>query len=85
MITSSRKLHVRWPPEIVIKGWTEGMALEMKTSCETCGRAMGPGDEAFICSYECSFCGDCTAEMAAVCPNCGGELLRRPRRPAMTG
>ena len=27
------------------------MALEMKGSCEKCGRPMGHGDEAFICSY----------------------------------
>ena len=60
------------------------MALEMRASCEKCERAMGHGDEAYICSYECSFCGDCTAEMGAICPNCGGELLRRPRRQAKT-
>ena len=35
---------------------------------------------AFICSYECTFCGDCSADMDHVCPNCGGELVRRPRR-----
>ncbi len=54
--------------------------LEMKTACEKCGEEMGLGDEAYICSYECSFCTDCTESMHAVCPNCGGELLRRPRR-----
>ncbi len=58
------------------------MPLEMRENCEKCGRALGHGDEAYICSYECSFCGGCTAEMAGVCPNCGGELLRRPRREA---
>ena len=60
------------------------MALEMKQACEKCGRATSHGDEAYICSYECNFCGDCTAEMEGVCPNCGGELLRRPRRRAKT-
>jgi len=35
---------------------------------------------AFICSHECTFCGDCSADMDHVCPNCGGELVRRPRR-----
>jgi hypothetical protein len=39
-----------------------------------------PKDGAFICSYECTFCPACTDEMKSVCPNCGGELLRRPRR-----
>ena len=54
--------------------------LEMKAACEKCGGALGHEDEAYVCSYECSFCKDCTESMDAVCPNCGGELLRRPRR-----
>lgn len=61
------------------------MALEMRNACEKCGRTLGHGDEAYICSYECSFCGDCTKEMAGICPNCGGELLRRPRRQVKSG
>ena len=56
------------------------MALEMKAACETCAAALGHGDEAYICSFECTFCDACTEEMDNVCPNCGGELLRRPRR-----
>lgn len=56
------------------------MALEMKPACEKCGAALPADGDAFICSYECSFCGPCTESMAGVCPNCGGELLRRPRR-----
>jgi hypothetical protein len=35
---------------------------------------------AFICSFECTFCADCTDEMDELCPNCGGELLDRPAR-----
>jgi uncharacterized protein len=36
-----------------------------------------------ICSFECTFCRDCaTAALAGSCPNCGGELVARPRRPA---
>ncbi len=58
------------------------MALEMKVRCEKCDAALGRESEAYICSYECTFCTACTREMAAVCPNCGGELLRRPRREA---
>lgn len=56
------------------------MALEMKSGCEKCGLALGATDEAYICSYECTFCAKCTAEMRHVCPNCSGELLRRPGR-----
>jgi hypothetical protein len=36
-----------------------------------------------ICTFECTFCVDCaTHRLAGICPNCGGELVRRPRRPA---
>ena len=56
------------------------MALEMKDRCERCARALEWRSEAHICSYECTFCGDCCAAMDAICPNCGGELLHRPRR-----
>ncbi|HEV2414408.1 MAG TPA: DUF1272 domain-containing protein [Candidatus Dormibacteraeota bacterium] len=52
----------------------------MRSKCERCGRALEAGSVAFICSYECTFCEDCSKEMSAVCPNCGGELVRRPRR-----
>ena len=57
------------------------MALEMKEKCEKCGNA-SPEDsaEVFICSYECTFCGKCAEKMGAVCPNCSGELVKRPRR-----
>ena len=54
--------------------------LEMRTGCERCQAPLAADGEAFICAYECTFCADCTAAMAATCPNCGGELVRRPRR-----
>jgi hypothetical protein len=53
--------------------------LEMRGECERCGQALPPDAEATICVYECTFCEPCTDEMDAVCPNCGGELVRRPR------
>jgi len=55
------------------------MALLMKPECKKCGRVLDPKAEAYICTYECTFCRECTEAMAAVCPNCGGELVRRPR------
>ena len=51
----------------------------MKAACERCESALAPADETYICTFECTFCPACTAEMAHVCPNCGGELVRRPR------
>ncbi len=56
------------------------MALQMKPTCETCHHALPHEAEAYICSYECTFCATCTTHMAARCPNCSGELIRRPRR-----
>ena len=56
------------------------MALEMRTTCEKCGASLAPDVEAFICSYECTFCPACSAGMRHTCSNCGGELLSRPRR-----
>ena len=56
------------------------MALEMRTSCERCGIALEPQGEAMICSYECTFCVLCAEEVSHVCPNCSGELVRRPLR-----
>lgn len=56
------------------------MALEMRTECERCRRKLAPDDRAFMCSYECTFCAQCSSDMENVCPNCGGELVVRPRR-----
>ena len=56
------------------------MTLDMRDQCERCEAKLAPDEEAYICSYECTFCRDCTEDMRAVCPNCGGELLHRPKR-----
>ncbi|TCQ92519.1 hypothetical protein EC839_102309 [Pseudomonas sp. JUb52] len=56
--------------------------LEMRTSCEHCAKALPmESEEAVICSYECTFCAECAAgPLQEQCPNCRGELVRRPRR-----
>jgi len=56
------------------------VALEMRSRCEKCQVRLGASDLGFICSYECTFCPECAERMAHKCPNCGGELVRRPRR-----
>jgi hypothetical protein len=57
------------------------MALEMRERCERCTITALPHDaSARICSYECTFCPACSEAMQHVCPNCGGELVPRPRR-----
>jgi uncharacterized protein len=55
------------------------MALQLKSYCERCGQGIDPNDKAYICVYECTFCHACTLWLGFVCPNCGGELARRPR------
>jgi len=57
--------------------------LELRPNCECCDRDL-PGDspDARICSFECTFCTDCAEQVLhSRCPNCGGELVPRPRRP----
>ncbi|HZT97220.1 MAG TPA: DUF1272 domain-containing protein [Chloroflexota bacterium] len=56
------------------------MALEMRTECEGCRVSLPPDATAYICSYECTFCGTCAEGTRLICPNCGGELVRRPKR-----
>ncbi len=57
--------------------------LELRPSCEHCEIPLDPlGDNARICTYECTFCSRCaTWELLGICPNCDGELVPRPRRP----
>ena len=58
--------------------------LQLRPGCECCDTDL-PGDSAsaWICTYECTFCESCASDvLKGKCPNCGGELLRRPRRPA---
>jgi len=62
------------------------MALALKASCEKCASELPPAAaNARICSYECTFCARCSDAMGGVCPNCGGELVPRPRRFAREG
>jgi hypothetical protein len=58
--------------------------LELRPTCEHCDRKLPPESaEAWICSYECTFCGDCVENVLRnVCPNCGGGFMPRPVRPA---
>ena len=57
--------------------------LQLRPNCECCNRDLPPeSTEAMICSFECTFCRTCAEEvLRGQCPNCGGELVRRPIRP----
>jgi hypothetical protein len=58
--------------------------LKLKPNCECCDRDLPPESaEARICTFECTFCATCAeAVFNGTCPNCGGNLVARPVRPA---
>ncbi|HDH1461842.1 TPA: DUF1272 domain-containing protein [Klebsiella michiganensis] len=57
--------------------------LELRPNCECCDKDLPPeSKEAYICSFECTFCVDCVTQLLnGQCLNCRGELVRRPIRP----
>ena len=57
--------------------------LELRPNCEYCDTDLPPDvTDAMICSFECTFCMACAANtFNHHCPNCGGNLTRRPIRP----
>lgn len=58
--------------------------LELRPTCENCNCPLPPNStEAMICSFECTFCHACAADVLQnVCPTCGGGFYPRPVRPA---
>jgi len=58
--------------------------LEIRPNCECCDCDLPPDSlDARICTYECTFCVDCAEHtLKGTCPNCGGNLVARPIRPA---
>jgi hypothetical protein len=58
--------------------------LRLKPNCECCDRDLPPDSEAArICTFECTFCADCVeTRFGGRCPNCGGNFVPRPIRPA---
>lgn len=58
--------------------------LALRPNCECCDADLPPQSaEARICTFECTFCADCAERrLGDLCPNCGGDLVRRPIRPA---
>jgi hypothetical protein len=58
--------------------------LQLRPNCECCNTDLpAESTDARICSFECTFCAACAQNvLKGRCPNCGGELVARPRRPA---
>ena len=57
--------------------------LEIRPTCEHCNKPLPYNSkEALICTFECTFCSACEAQVLEhVCPNCGGGFEKRPIRP----
>ena len=60
--------------------------LALRPNCEICDCDLPPeSTEARICTFECTYCASCAEnELKGRCANCGGNLERRPIRPAAT-
>jgi hypothetical protein len=58
--------------------------LQLRPNCECCDVDLPPDSPvAMMCTFECTFCRACAeGKLHGICPNCGGELVRRPIRPA---
>jgi len=58
--------------------------LELRPNCECCDKDLPAStQDALICTFECTFCLDCADKVLNfICPNCAGNLVSRPIRPA---
>lgn len=57
--------------------------LDIRPNCECCDIDLPPESAtARICSFECTFCAACAEDLGGYCPNCSGNLVERPIRPA---
>ena len=58
--------------------------LDLRPNCECCDRDLPPeSPDACICTFECTFCAACVeTKLESRCPNCGGNFVARPIRPA---
>lgn len=56
--------------------------LDLRPNCECCDTDLPPeSPDALICSFECTFCRACNERhFHDRCPNCGGQLVKRPTR-----
>lgn len=53
--------------------------MELRRECGRCHASLTEDAAAYVCAKGCTFCATCFRELKYVCPNCSGELVRRPR------
>jgi hypothetical protein len=70
-----------WPQTVPRE---EAFMLVLRPNCECCDKDLPPdARDAMICTFECTFCRDCVeTKLGGRCPNCGGNFVPRPIRPA---
>ena len=81
------QIMVQYPGKLICEGHhqlrkKEKSMLILKPNCECCDKNL-PADstDAMICSFECTFCASCMNEhFNNRCPNCGGDVSKRPTR-----
>jgi hypothetical protein len=58
--------------------------LALRPNCEGCDKDLPQqAADVMICTFECTFCRDCVeTRLHGRCPNCGGNFVPRPIRPA---
>jgi ribosomal protein S18 acetylase RimI-like enzyme len=56
--------------------------MSIKNQCETpnCPSLLSPSSLAYHCTFQCTFCPKCADQYDDLCPNCGNELVLRPRK-----
>jgi len=59
--------------------------LAYKESCGGCDEHISYVGTAYVCDAECTWCPECAEGYGMVCPNCSGELWKRPRRTKPVG
>lgn len=56
--------------------------LDLRPNCETCDCDLAADTAAYICTFECTYCENCANNIHQdICPNCQGNLEKRPIRP----
>ena len=53
--------------------------MEFRRECGRCRTSLAEESTAYWCASECTFCATCYRRLRFTCPNCSGELVRRPR------
>lgn len=54
--------------------------MEYRAECGRCRSPLTVQSSAYHCGHDCTYCPTCVRQLKFTCPNCAGELVRRPRR-----